>query len=134
MLRAMVRRQFWNAVILGSGISVDASTEPGIDKEGSHMKYAIVLAAAAAVAVFGPAASAGTLDYVKAKGFVQCGVSEGLAGFSDQDENLQQTCQRCHGDVTATAKVQQNEPLKMGQCLDCHKKNSAPTDCTTCHY
>ena len=54
--------------------------------------------------------------------------------FSDKDANLEQTCQRCHGDVTATAKVQQNEPLKMGQCVDCHKQNSAPTDCTTCHY
>ncbi|MGE3830170.1 MAG: amino acid ABC transporter substrate-binding protein [Parvibaculaceae bacterium] len=32
------------------------------------------------------AASAGTLDDVKAKGFVQCGVSQGLIGFSNPDE------------------------------------------------
>jgi general L-amino acid transport system substrate-binding protein len=31
------------------------------------------------------AASAGTLDTVKKKGFVQCGVSQGLAGFSNPD-------------------------------------------------
>jgi len=31
------------------------------------------------------AASAGTLDDVKAKGFVQCGVSQGLPGFSNPD-------------------------------------------------
>ncbi|MFT3986577.1 amino acid ABC transporter substrate-binding protein [Aestuariivirga sp.] len=32
-------------------------------------------------------ASAGTLEDVKAKGFVQCGVSQGLAGFSIADSN-----------------------------------------------
>jgi general L-amino acid transport system substrate-binding protein len=32
------------------------------------------------------AASAGTLDDVKAKGFVQCGVSQGLIGFSNPDD------------------------------------------------
>ena len=32
------------------------------------------------------AASAATLDDVKAKGFVQCGVSQGLIGFSNPDE------------------------------------------------
>ncbi|MDP1699710.1 MAG: amino acid ABC transporter substrate-binding protein [Aestuariivirga sp.] len=32
------------------------------------------------------AATAGTLDDVKAKGFVQCGVSQGLIGFSNPDE------------------------------------------------
>ena len=30
-------------------------------------------------------AMAGTLDDVKAKGFVQCGVSQGLPGFSNPD-------------------------------------------------
>jgi general L-amino acid transport system substrate-binding protein len=33
------------------------------------------------------AASAATLDDVKAKGFVQCGVSQGLPGFSNPDAN-----------------------------------------------
>jgi len=32
------------------------------------------------------AATAGTLDDVKAKGFLQCGVSQGLIGFSNPDE------------------------------------------------
>ena len=32
------------------------------------------------------AASAGTLDDVKAKGFIQCGVSQGLIGFSNPDD------------------------------------------------
>jgi general L-amino acid transport system substrate-binding protein len=32
------------------------------------------------------AATAGTLDDVKAKGFVQCGVSQGLIGFSNPDD------------------------------------------------
>ena len=45
-------------------------------------------------AVFGVAmattsftASAATLDDVKAKGFVQCGVSQGLPGFSNPDSD-----------------------------------------------
>jgi general L-amino acid transport system substrate-binding protein len=33
------------------------------------------------------AATAGTLDDVKTKGFIQCGVSQGLIGFSNPDEN-----------------------------------------------
>ncbi|RCS23135.1 amino acid ABC transporter substrate-binding protein [Phyllobacterium salinisoli] len=37
---------------------------------------------AAALALTATAASAGTLDDVKAKGFLQCGVNTGLAGFS----------------------------------------------------
>ena len=41
---------------------------------------------AAALAALAPAASAATLDDVKAKGFVQCGVSTGLAGFSNPDD------------------------------------------------
>jgi len=40
---------------------------------------------AAALVVTGAAASAATLDDVKAKGFVQCGVSQGLPGFSNPD-------------------------------------------------
>ncbi|MFK5977898.1 MAG: amino acid ABC transporter substrate-binding protein [Rhizobiaceae bacterium] len=52
------------------------------------MKKAIV-SAALGVAALGLAASgatAGTLDDVKAKGFIQCGVSQGLAGFSNPDD------------------------------------------------
>ena len=40
---------------------------------------------AAALVFTGAAASAATLDDVKAKGFVQCGVSQGLPGFSNPD-------------------------------------------------
>ncbi len=41
---------------------------------------------AAALAYMVASASAGTLDDVKKKGFVQCGVSTGLAGFSAPDD------------------------------------------------
>ena len=41
---------------------------------------------AAALALSAAAASAGTLDTVKQKGFVQCGVSQGLIGFSNPDD------------------------------------------------
>jgi len=45
----------------------------------------IALAAAVAMTVAAPA-GAGTLDEVKKKGFVQCGVSQGVPGFSNPDE------------------------------------------------
>ena len=41
---------------------------------------------AAAGVVVAATASRGTLDDVKTKGFVQCGVSQGLIGFSNPDE------------------------------------------------
>ncbi len=53
------------------------------------MKLGKFLFAAAAVTALSTGASAGTLDDVKAKGFVQCGVTTGLAGFgapNDQGE------------------------------------------------
>ena len=43
-------------------------------------------------------------------------------------------CSTCHGDVASMTKVRQVRALKMGDCVDCHRDNSAPTDCTTCHY
>ncbi len=42
---------------------------------------------AAALAAVSSVASAATLDDVKAKGFVQCGVSQGLPGFSNPDSS-----------------------------------------------
>ena len=42
---------------------------------------------AAAVATAGSSASAATLDDVKAKGFMQCGVSTGVPGFAFTDAN-----------------------------------------------
>ena len=53
------------------------------------MRFATTLAVgtAAALALGAGTAQAGaTLDAVKAKGFVQCGVSTGLAGFSNPDD------------------------------------------------
>ena len=41
---------------------------------------------AAAVAMTGTVASAATLDDVKAKGFLQCGVSPGVPGFAFTDD------------------------------------------------
>ncbi|TNE37691.1 MAG: amino acid ABC transporter substrate-binding protein [Alphaproteobacteria bacterium] len=45
------------------------------------MKKASFLAVAATATLMATAASAATLDDVKAKGFIQCGVTTGLAGF-----------------------------------------------------
>src|SRR5690554_3583263 len=52
------------------------------------MKKAIKTAilGAAALGFAGMSANAATLDDVKAKGFVQCGVSQGLPGFSNPDD------------------------------------------------
>jgi hypothetical protein len=45
-----------------------------------------------------------------------------------------QVCAICHGDVASMPKVEQVRPLKMADCVNCHRDNEAPTDCTTCHY
>ncbi|KRB31842.1 MULTISPECIES: amino acid ABC transporter substrate-binding protein [Mesorhizobium] len=51
------------------------------------MKHiAIGILGAATLGLMASAASATTLDTVKAKGFIQCGVSTGLAGFSAPDD------------------------------------------------
>lgn len=51
------------------------------------MKHiAIGILGAATFGLMAASASAGTLDDVKAKGFIQCGVSTGLAGFSAPDD------------------------------------------------
>jgi general L-amino acid transport system substrate-binding protein len=51
------------------------------------MKHQIIgILGAAALGVAATAASADTLDDVKAKGFIQCGVNTGLAGFSAPDD------------------------------------------------
>jgi len=46
----------------------------------------VLLTAAAVTVVGATGAAAGTLDDVKAKGFVQCGVSTGVAGFAFTDD------------------------------------------------
>ena len=43
-------------------------------------------------------------------------------------------CSTCHGDVGKMTKVEQVRDLKMGDCVDCHRANNAPTDCVACHY
>ncbi len=51
------------------------------------MKKLVVTAAlGAAMGLVASAASAGTIEDVKAKGYVQCGVSQGLPGFSNPDD------------------------------------------------
>ena len=47
---------------------------------------------------------------------------------------LEATCTICHGKVREMIKVKQERSLKMGDCVDCHRDNDAPTDCVTCHY
>ncbi|MFN8532828.1 MAG: cytochrome c3 family protein [Dehalococcoidia bacterium] len=47
-------------------------------------------------------------------------------------------CATCHGDVTdldqmPLGRVRQVRALGMGDCLNCHRENNAPTDCWTCH-
>ena len=55
--------------------------------------------------------------------------------FSEQDNILpSQVCATCHGDVGNMQRVQQVRALKMGDCVDCHRDNNAPTDCLICHY
>lgn len=51
------------------------------------MKKSIFLGALTAAGLAAGFASAGTLDDVKAKGFLQCGVSTGLVGFAAPDAN-----------------------------------------------
>ena len=55
--------------------------------------------------------------------------------FMEQDGvSAAAVCSTCHGDVGSMTKVRQVRSLKMGDCVDCHRANNAPTDCTTCHY
>ena len=55
--------------------------------------------------------------------------------FSERDGvEASAVCSTCHGDVASMEKVRQVRTLKMSDCVDCHRDNNAPTDCTTCHY
>ena len=49
------------------------------------IKFLAIAAGVALATAAAGAAHAGTLDDVKAKGFVQCGVNEGLPGFGNPD-------------------------------------------------
>jgi hypothetical protein len=63
-----------------------------------------------------------------------------IANAPDPAANLQASvepalvCSTCHGDVASMTQVEQVEPLKMGQCVNCHRDNGAPTDCAVCHH
>ena len=53
----------------------------------------------------------------------------------DRAYTIEETCSICHGDVGSMEEVQpkDGQSLKMGTCLDCHRVNNVPTDCTICH-
>ena len=63
-------------------------------------------------------------------------VHEAHINFFAERDNVTpaEVCSTCHGDVGSMLKVEQVRSLKMGDCVDCHRDNDAPTDCTTCHY
>jgi hypothetical protein len=44
------------------------------------------------------------------------------------------SCSTCHGQVERMTRVRQVRSLKMGDCVNCHRANNAPTDCVVCHY
>ena len=57
-----------------------------------------------------------------------------LAPLTDGSVNAAQTCSTCHGNVATMQKVKQVRALKMGDCVNCHRQQNAPTDCAICHY
>ncbi len=59
---------------------------PKTTKEENPMKLKVMAMVAAALAA-GTTAEAGTLDIVKERGEVRCGVSQGVLGFSAPDKN-----------------------------------------------
>ena len=64
------------------------------------------------------------------------GVKYGINGEElSESPDVAQTCTICHGDVANKEVVQPKtgQSLKMGTCVDCHRVNSIPTDCTVCH-
>ncbi len=54
--------------------------------------------------------------------------------LSQSTVGASQVCSTCHGNIASMEQVFQVEPLKMGQCVSCHRQNEAPTDCATCHH
>ena len=64
-------------------IRVYLKTEKGL---WVRKHIAIGILGAAALGFMASAASASTLDAVKAKGFIQCGTNTGLAGFAAPDD------------------------------------------------
>lgn len=42
-------------------------------------------------------------------------------------------CSACHGAVSAMERITRTASLKMGWCLNCHRRHKASIDCWTCH-
>ncbi|MCC5813927.1 MAG: cytochrome c3 family protein [Leptospira sp.] len=42
-------------------------------------------------------------------------------------------CSQCHGNMAENTRAEQVKSLNMGFCVDCHRENNAPNDCSTCH-
>lgn len=42
-------------------------------------------------------------------------------------------CDNCHGDVAAMRTMTMAKNPTMGFCVDCHRKNQGPIDCSACH-
>lgn len=63
-------------------------------------------------------------------------VHEAHITFFTRRDNVapSQVCATCHGDVGSMQQVKQVRSLRMGDCVDCHRQNNAPTDCAVCHY
>jgi len=75
----------WSAGAAGRG-DTHPGTKQGQESKATFMQKLVVSLTLAAVLGLGAtAAYAGTLDDVKAKGFVQCGVNTGLPGFGNPD-------------------------------------------------
>lgn len=43
------------------------------------------------------------------------------------------TCASCHGDVAEMTVMQKVRDISMAACIECHKTNTAPTECDSCH-
>ncbi len=61
-----------------------------------------------------------------------------VAAFRTQEGNdkpgqIQGVCANCHGQVNTMEKVSTQNEFNMGWCVNCHRENFAPTNCTTCH-
>jgi general L-amino acid transport system substrate-binding protein len=77
-----------DGVIGDTGASLMCSGTQGQETKGKIMQKTLVtIAVAASLGLGATAAQAATLDDVKAKDYVQCGVTGGVAGFSAPDAN-----------------------------------------------
>jgi hypothetical protein len=52
---------------------------------------------------------------------------------NDKPGQLQGVCSNCHGEVNSVEKVATMNEFNMGWCVNCHRQNEAPLNCTTCH-